>query len=216
MFRNVYEYMVAQQKDKGRSKGGKDESTTLQQLRSAREEYDEEATLCVFRLKSLKQGQSRSLLTQVARHHAAQVFCESLAFYISKIFHSFYLGSSGLICIFHFSYIVDDDALFFMLPMQLNFFQKGLKSLETVEPHVRLITEHQHIDYHFSGLEDDGREDGEDYGEDVDDTYEGRELSFDYRANNQGHAVSAARNSMEVKDIILAENFSWRRIIFHF
>ncbi|KAL3567760.1 hypothetical protein D5086_030411 [Populus alba] len=152
--RNVYEYMVAQQKDKGRSKGGKDQSTTLQQLQSAREEYDEEATLCVFRLKSLKQGQSRSLLTQVARHHAAQ----------------------------------------------LNFFQKGLKSLETVEPHVRLITEHQHIDYHFSGLEDDGREDGEDNGEDVDDAYEGRELSFDYRANNQGHAVSAARNSMEVDE----------------
>ncbi|KAJ6734579.1 HYDROXYPROLINE-RICH GLYCOPROTEIN-LIKE [Salix purpurea] len=152
--RNVYEYMVAQQKDKGRSKGGKDESTTLQQLRTAREEYDEEATLCVFRLKSLKQGQSRSLLTQAARHHAAQ----------------------------------------------LNFFQKGLKSLETVEPHVRLITEHQHIDYHFSGLEDDGREDGEDYGEDVDDTNEGRELSFDYRANNQGHAVSGASNSMEVDE----------------
>ncbi|KAB5516222.1 hypothetical protein DKX38_026870 [Salix brachista] len=152
---NVYEYMVAQQKDKGRSKGGKDESTTLQQLRTAREEYDEEATLCVFRLKSLKQGQSRSLLTQAARHHAAQ----------------------------------------------LNFFQKGLKSLETVEPHVRLITEHQHIDYHFSGLEDDGREDGEDYGEDVDDTNEGRELSFDYRANNQGHAVSGARNSMEMESL---------------
>uniref|UniRef100_A0A6N2MY93 BAR domain-containing protein n=1 Tax=Salix viminalis TaxID=40686 RepID=A0A6N2MY93_SALVM len=152
--RNVYEYMVAQQKDKGRSKGGKDESTTLQQLRTAREEYDEEATLCVFRLKSLKQGQSRSLLTQAARHHAAQ----------------------------------------------LNFFQKGLKSLETVEPHVRLITEHQHIDYHFSGLEDDGREDGEDYGEDVDDTNEGRELSFDYRANNEGHAVSGARSSMEVDE----------------
>jgi hypothetical protein len=83
MFRNVYEYMVAQQKDKGRSKGGKDESITLQQLRTAREEYDEEATLCVFRLKSLKQGQSRSLLTQAARHHAAQVFLyilESLYF----------------------------------------------------------------------------------------------------------------------------------------
>ena len=83
MFRNVYEYMVAQQKDKGRSKGGKDESITLQQLQTAREEYDEEATLCVFRLKSLKQGQSRSLLTQAARHHAAQVFLyilESLYF----------------------------------------------------------------------------------------------------------------------------------------
>ncbi|KAL9367219.1 hypothetical protein Peur_038418 [Populus x canadensis] len=153
--RNVYEYMVAQQKDKGRSKGGKDESITLQQLRTAREEYDEEATLCVFRLKSLKQGQSRSLLTQAARHHAAQ----------------------------------------------LNFFQKGLKSLETVEPHVRLVTEHQHIDYHFSGLESDGREDGEDDGEDGGDTNEGRELSFDYRENNQGNAVvSAARGSMEVDE----------------
>ncbi|KAJ7013745.1 hypothetical protein NC653_003401 [Populus alba x Populus x berolinensis] len=150
--RNVYEYMVAQQKDKGRSKGGKDESITLQQLQTAREEYDEEATLCVFRLKSLKQGQSRSLLTQAARHHAAQ----------------------------------------------LNFFQKGLKSLETVEPHVRLVTEHQHIDYHFSGLESDAREDGEDDGEDGDDTNEGRELSFDYRENNEGNAVvSAARGSME-------------------
>lgn len=153
--RNVYEYMVAQQKDKGRSKGGKDESITLQQLRTAREEYDEEATLCVFRLKSLKQGQSRSLLTQAARHHAAQ----------------------------------------------LNFFQKGLKSLETVEPHVRLVTEHQHIDYHFSGLESDGREDGEDDGEDGGDTNERRELSFDYRENNQGNAVvSAARGSMEVDE----------------
>ncbi|KAF9666178.1 hypothetical protein SADUNF_Sadunf16G0202500 [Salix dunnii] len=144
--RNVYEYMVAQQKDKGRSKSGKDESITLQQLQTAREEYDEEATLCVFRLKSLKQGQSRSLLTQAARHHAAQ----------------------------------------------LNFFQKGLKSLETVEPHVRLVTDHQHIDYHFSGLENDGREDDEDGGEDGGDTNEGRELSFDYRENNQGDAIVSA------------------------
>ncbi|KAB5520899.1 hypothetical protein DKX38_025218 [Salix brachista] len=149
--RIVYEYMVAQQKDKGRSKSGKDERITLQQLQTAREEYDEEATLCVFRLKSLKQGQSRSLLTQAARHHAAQ----------------------------------------------LNFFQKGLKSLETVEPHVRLVTDHQHIDYHFSGLENDGREDDED----GDDTNEGRELSFDYRENNQGDAVvSAVRDSMEVDE----------------
>lgn len=74
IFRNVYEYMVTQQKEKGRSKGGKGETFTLQQLQTARDEYDEVATLCVFRLKSLKQGQSRSLLTQAARHHAAQVF----------------------------------------------------------------------------------------------------------------------------------------------
>ncbi|PPD95265.1 hypothetical protein GOBAR_DD07705 [Gossypium barbadense] len=71
--RSVYEYMVTQQKEKGRSKGGKGETFSLQQLQIAQEEYDEVATLCVFRLKSLKQGQSRSLLTQAARHHAAQV-----------------------------------------------------------------------------------------------------------------------------------------------
>lgn len=45
----------------------------MQQLQTAREEYDDEATLFVFRLESLRQGQSRSLLTQAARHHAAQV-----------------------------------------------------------------------------------------------------------------------------------------------
>lgn len=73
-FRSVYEYMVTQQKEKGKPKGGKSESFTSQQVRAAHDAYDEEATLCVFRLKSLKQGQSRSLLTQAARHHAAQVF----------------------------------------------------------------------------------------------------------------------------------------------
>ncbi|XP_002512882.2 uncharacterized protein At2g33490 [Ricinus communis] len=152
--RNVYEYMVAQQKEKGKSKSGKGESFTLQELRTAHDEYDEEATLCVFRLKSLKQGQSRSLLTQAARHHAAQ----------------------------------------------LNFFRKGLKSLEAVDDHVKIVAEQQHIDYQFSGLEDDGREDGED-DDDIGDANEGRELSFDYRENKQGHdVISASRNSMEVDD----------------
>lgn len=66
--------MVAQQNEKARSKSGKGETFTWQQLRAANDEYDEEATLCVFRLKSLKQGQPRSILTQAARHHAAQVF----------------------------------------------------------------------------------------------------------------------------------------------
>lgn len=76
--RSVYDYMLAQQKEKGKPKSGKIETFSPQQLRAAHEAYDEEATLCVFRLKSLKQGQSRSLLTQAARHHAAQVlFCIS-------------------------------------------------------------------------------------------------------------------------------------------
>ncbi|XP_022774209.1 uncharacterized protein At2g33490-like isoform X2 [Durio zibethinus] len=147
--RNVYEYMVTQHKEKGRSKGGKGDTFTLQQLQTARDDYNEVATLCVFRLKSLKQGQSRSLLTQAARHHAAQ----------------------------------------------LNFFRRGLKSLEAIEPHVRQVTEQQHIDYQFSGLEDD---DGED-GEIAYDPNEDGELSFDYRANEKGVDVtSASRNSMEV------------------
>lgn len=73
IYRDVYEYMVKRQKERGRSRGGKGETFSGQQIQLARDEYDEEATLFVFRLKSLKQGQSRSLLTQAARHHAAQV-----------------------------------------------------------------------------------------------------------------------------------------------
>ncbi|OMO85461.1 hypothetical protein CCACVL1_10161 [Corchorus capsularis] len=153
--RKVYDYMVTQQKEKGRSKAGKGETFTLQQLQMARDEYDEVATLCVFRLKSLKQGQSRSLLTQAARHHAAQ----------------------------------------------LNFFRKGFKSLEAIEPHVRQVTEQQHIDYQFSGLEDD---DGDD-GEIAYDPNEDGELSFDYRVNEKALDVaSASRNSMEVDEVGLS------------
>ncbi|XP_031271466.1 uncharacterized protein At2g33490-like [Pistacia vera] len=153
--RSVYEYMMSQQRDKGRSKSGKGESFSPQQLQTAHDEYDEEATLCVFRLKSLKQGQYRSLLTQAARHHAAQ----------------------------------------------LNFFRKGLKSLEAVDTHVRSVAERQHIDYQFSGLEDDEVEDGEDnyYSN------EAGELSFDYRQNKQGQdIVSTSRNSTEVDEVGLS------------
>ncbi|KAF8400025.1 hypothetical protein HHK36_015899 [Tetracentron sinense] len=71
--RNAYEYMSAAHREKGRSRSGKGENFSSQQVQTAHEEYDEEATLFVFRLKSLKQGQSRSLLTQAARHHAAQL-----------------------------------------------------------------------------------------------------------------------------------------------
>ncbi|KAL5581424.1 hypothetical protein UlMin_013866 [Ulmus minor] len=149
--RNVYQYMVTQQKEKGRSKGGKSEHFSSQQLQDARDAYDEAATLCVFRLKSLKQGQSRSLLTQAARHHAAQ----------------------------------------------LNFFRKGLKSLEAVEPHVRFVTEQHHIEYQFSGLEDNDGEDGDNGNE----ANEYGELSFDYRRNKQGlDFVQTSGHSMEVDE----------------
>ncbi|CAL5338094.1 unnamed protein product [Camellia sinensis] len=157
--RSVYEYMTTRHREKGRLRSSKGESFSSQQLQAAHDEYDEEATLFVFRLKSLKQGQSRSLLTQAARHHAAQ----------------------------------------------LCFFRKGLKSLETVEPHVKLVTQQQHIDYQFNGLEDDDDDDDDDsdtsdddYDDDDDGDYnvhDDSELSFDYGQNDQGKNVSSTPGS---------------------
>ena len=69
--------------------------------------------------------------------------------------------------------------------MQLNFFRKGIKLLEAIEPDVKIVAEEQHIDYQFSGLkdyetgdeDDDGMVDGFDDGSD---TTENADLSFDY------------------------------------
>lgn len=47
--------MIAQQKEKGRSKSGKSESITSQQLQAAQDEYEEEATLC-FSVKISEAG----------------------------------------------------------------------------------------------------------------------------------------------------------------
>ena len=81
----------------------------------------------------------------------------------------------------------------------MNFFRKGLKSLEAVEPHVRMVAERQHIDYQFSGLEDDVGEDGNNDDSNDFDVIEGGELSFDYRSNKQGpYFVSTSPNSAEV------------------
>ncbi|KAL8160106.1 hypothetical protein V2J09_001643 [Rumex salicifolius] len=161
--RDLYDYMRTKVKEKGRLKGGKGENFSPQQLQAARDEFDEEATMFVFRMKSLKQGQSRSLLTQAARHHAAQ----------------------------------------------LSFFKKSLKSLEAVEPHVKSVTEQQHIEYNFTGLEDDESEDADDYDDNDadndsdgssmdDDDDENGELSFDYRRSHYPHNLSTSRRSMEV------------------
>ena len=80
--RELYEYMKTKYREKGRSKSGKGEIFSLQQLKDAKTEFDEEATLFVFRLKSLKQGLPTSLLTQAARHHAAQVVtCWSISIF---------------------------------------------------------------------------------------------------------------------------------------
>lgn len=83
---------------------------------------------------------------------------------------------------------------------QLSFFRKGLKYLEAIEPHVKEVAEKQHIDYQFSGLEDDDSEndDGDYYGNDHSDDDDG-ELSFDYGINNRDRDDAfASRNSMEV------------------
>ncbi|CAK9175154.1 unnamed protein product [Ilex paraguariensis] len=155
--REIYEYMMAQHREKGRLRSGKGESFTSQQLQAAREQYDEVARLCVFRVESLKQGQCRSLLTQAARHHAAQ----------------------------------------------LNLFRKGLKSLEAVDSHIRLVTEKQHIDYQLSEL--DYGEDEEDEGLSSYERNEAGELSFDYRQNNQGlERACSSRNSMELDRVDVA------------
>ncbi|KAL0344170.1 UNVERIFIED_CONTAM: hypothetical protein Sangu_1304400 [Sesamum angustifolium] len=71
--REMFEYMVGQFREKGKSRHGKGETFTSQQLQVVCDEYDDVARLCIFRVESLKQGQSRSLLTQAARHHAAQL-----------------------------------------------------------------------------------------------------------------------------------------------
>ncbi|ONM22812.1 hydroxyproline-rich glycoprotein family protein [Zea mays] len=149
--RELYEFMVNTQKEKGRSKNAKGDNGASEQLKQAQEDYQEEATLFLFRLKSLKQGQFRSLFTQAARHHAAQ----------------------------------------------LNLFRKGVKSLEAVEPHVRLAAEQQHIDHQFSALEE------EDYlvEDENDDDYNGShdgELSFDYGENKEvEESGNASRNHTE-------------------
>lgn len=85
---------------------------------------------------------------------------------------------------------------------QLCFFKKALKSLEAIEPHVKFVTEQQHIDYQFSGLEDEDGDDGNENDDDDDelsDVFDDGELSFDYGQNDhEQDGFSTARNSMEV------------------
>ncbi|EOA28403.1 hypothetical protein CARUB_v10024609mg [Capsella rubella] len=149
--RNVYEGMLT--RERGRSKGGKGETFSTQQVKEAHDEYENETTLFVFRLKSLKQGQTRSLLTQAARHHAAQ----------------------------------------------LCFFKKALNSLEEVEPHVQMVTESQHIDYHFSGLEDDdGDDEIENNENDGSEVHDDGELSFERVNDKDQDADSSVGGSSEL------------------
>lgn len=66
---------------------------------------------------------------------------------------------------------------------------------------MKIVTDQQHIDYHFGGLEDDDRDDDDDDDDDESyDTNDDGELSFDYGQNDQEKdvSVSTSRNSMEV------------------
>jgi len=149
--RELYEFMLNAQKEKGRSKNAKGDNGASEQLKQAQEDYQEEATLFLFRLKSLKQGQFRSLFTQAARHHAAQ----------------------------------------------LNLFRKGVKSLEAVEPHVRLAAEQQHIDHQFSALEEEDYLVEDENDDDYNDSHDG-ELSFDYGENKEAEeSGNVSRNHTE-------------------
>ncbi|OEL20101.1 Uncharacterized protein BAE44_0018883 [Dichanthelium oligosanthes] len=146
--RELFEFLVNAQKEKGRSKSAKGDTGATEQLKQAQEDYQEEATLFLFRLKSLKQGQFRSLFTQAARHHAAQ----------------------------------------------LNLFRKGLKSLEAVEPHVRLAAEQQHIDHQFSALDEEDYFVEDENDDDYNDSHDG-ELSFDYGENKEAEESGNASRS---------------------
>lgn len=66
-----------------------------------------------------------------------------------------------------------------------------------MEPHVKLLTEQQHIDYRFSGLEDDNVDYGNNDGVDDDDGYDDGddgELSFDYGQNDHDPDISTFRS----------------------
>ncbi|XP_076888063.1 uncharacterized protein At2g33490-like [Bidens hawaiensis] len=146
--REVYDHMVAQHREKGKLKTGKVESSIAQKLQEAQDEYEDAARLCVFRAKSLKEGQWRSLLTQAARHHTAQ----------------------------------------------LNFFRKGLKAVEAVEPFIRNVAEKHRIDCQLSGLYDSGSQEGE--------SMSGHgELRFDYKQKKQGVDDGTLPNPMEVDQV---------------
>ncbi|XP_076913423.1 uncharacterized protein At2g33490-like [Bidens hawaiensis] len=136
--REAYQNMMSQQKEKGKLRNGKTETLVAQKIQEAQDEYNDVARLCVFRVKSLKEGLLRILLTQATRHHAAQ----------------------------------------------LDFFRKGCKALEAVDPVIRIVAEKQRIDYQLSELDNGDSGVGEDMNsyETIDDG----ELSFDYRQKKSG------------------------------
>ncbi|GAA0161927.1 hypothetical protein Leryth_016363 [Lithospermum erythrorhizon] len=71
--RLAYVEALKRHKEKGKLKSARGDCFPSQYLQAASDDYDQEANSFLFRMRSLKQGQYRSLLTQAARHHAAQL-----------------------------------------------------------------------------------------------------------------------------------------------
>jgi hypothetical protein len=95
------------------------------------------------------------------------------------------------------------------LDFQLSFFRKGLKHLESLEPCVKAVAEKQHIDYHFSGLDDDSNID--DYSSYQDNHSDGSELSFDYEINDRDKDLLTSRSPMDVSSFP-ADQFIWHYV----
>ncbi|KAE8736372.1 somatic embryoproteinsis receptor kinase 1-like [Hibiscus syriacus] len=170
--RNVYEYMAMKHEETGRTIYGKGENFSAQHLLAAHDEYQEEATLLFFRLKSLKQGQSRSLLTQAARHHAAQLnffkkalkSLEEVEPHVQKITAKQHID-------YHFRGLEDDG-------------ENG-----------------DHDENYENNDDDESSEDDDDDDDDADDHHDG-ELSFDNRQNDQHQNIfSTSQHSMELDQV---------------
>ena len=71
-----------------------------------------------------------------------------------------------------------------------------------MEPHVQVVAEQQHIEIHFSELEDDTDDDDDDDNDDDDCAYyEDGETFLNYRRNARGQDGSTSRTSMEVQKL---------------
>ncbi|KAJ8459801.1 hypothetical protein OPV22_032727 [Ensete ventricosum] len=71
--REIYKNSLEAHRGKWMSRYSKSGSFSSKELQEAQVNYEEEANMFMFRLKSLKKGQFQSLLTQATRHHAAQL-----------------------------------------------------------------------------------------------------------------------------------------------
>ncbi|KAG9130296.1 hypothetical protein Leryth_004211 [Lithospermum erythrorhizon] len=151
----IIEVPSSEHRDKGRSRGGKGDSVSSQQLQVAQFANKDDAPGCVFSRLESPAGQCRACSPSCSNNHS----------------HSF------------------------LLVKQLNFFRRALESLEAVEPQINSFAVKQHIDYKFSGH---GEVEIEDEEASSYESYEGGELSFDYRLNrHESDSVGLSRISVE-------------------